>query len=166
MQCKGKLRCARCGGQHDYGKCEKEAKMKCNCGGEHSAAFGGCVVQREAREAQRVKVLSKVSYAEALKKVRETEANNQAPSGRVQRNLVQSGSNITESQVTNQSQVPVENKEDDSILVVKKVNCMVFICHTINVAAQLTKKSDRIKTIVQAAGKFLNIRDIKADQIH
>ena len=67
--------------------------------------------------------------------------------------------------VTNQSQVPVENK-DDSILVVKKVNFMAFICHTINVAAQLKKKSDRIKTIVQAAGTFLNIRDIKADQIH
>ena len=62
--------------------------------------------------------------------------------------------------------VLVKNKEDDSILVVKKVNVMAFICHTINVAAQLKKKSDRIKTIVQAAGKFLNIRDIKADQIH
>lgn len=36
QQCKGKLRCARCGGQHEYGKCEKDAKVKCcNCEGEH-----------------------------------------------------------------------------------------------------------------------------------
>lgn len=60
QQCKGKLRCARCGGQHEYGKCEKDAKIKCcNCGGEHNAVFGGREVQREAREAQREKILSK-----------------------------------------------------------------------------------------------------------
>lgn len=41
-QCKSKMRCARCGGEHEYGKCEREAKIKCcNCGGEHSAAYGG-----------------------------------------------------------------------------------------------------------------------------
>lgn len=28
------------------------------------------------------------------------------------------------------------------------------------------KKSDRIKAIVEAAGKFLDMRNIKADQIH
>lgn len=39
QQCKGKLRCACCGGKHEYGKCEKDAKGQCcNCGGEHSAA--------------------------------------------------------------------------------------------------------------------------------
>lgn len=43
---------------------------------------------------------------------------------------------------------------------------MVFICHTINVASQLKKKSDRIKAIVEAAERFLDIRDVKADQIH
>lgn len=51
QQCKGKMRCARCGGQHEYGKCEKETKIKCcNCGGEHSAELGGCEVQRDRKK--------------------------------------------------------------------------------------------------------------------
>ncbi len=44
-------RCAKCGGEHDHGKCNKDAKLKCcNCGGEHSAAYAGCVVQKQAKE--------------------------------------------------------------------------------------------------------------------
>ena len=34
QQCKLKQRRAKCGGKHDYGKCNKDAKLKCcNCGG-------------------------------------------------------------------------------------------------------------------------------------
>lgn len=73
-QCKGKPRCARCGGEHEYGNCGKDAKIKCcNCGGEHSAAFGGCPVQRQAREIQKYKISNQVSYADAAKKVKEIE---------------------------------------------------------------------------------------------
>jgi len=165
QQCKGKLRCARCGGQHEYGKCEKDAKIKCcNCGGEHSAAFGGCEVQREAREAQKVRFLNKVSYAEALKKVRET--NHRNDSKMVQRNTTPI--NKTQIQITGQMQKGCDHKckIDDDTLILKKVNFVGFICYTINVASQLKKKSDRIKAIVEAAEKFLDMRDIKADQIH
>lgn len=130
QQCKGKLSCVRCGGQHKYGKCEKDAKIKCNCGGEHSAAFGGCEVKREAREARKVKILNKVSYAEALKKVRETGSNNKNSSGIVQRNIT-----------------PVNQTQNQ-------------------IPAHTQKKSDRIKAIVEAAGKLLDMKDIKADQIH
>lgn len=50
-------------------KCEKDAKVKCcNCGGDHSAAYGGCIVQKEAKEVQRVKIMS---TTEALKQVKE-----------------------------------------------------------------------------------------------
>ena len=41
--------------------------MCCNCGGEHNAAFGGCQVQREAREAQRYRISHDALYAEAVK---------------------------------------------------------------------------------------------------
>ena len=51
-----------------------------------------------------------------------------------------------------------ECKVNDESLVVNKINFVAFICHTINVAAQLKKKSDRIKTIVEAAGQFLDVR--------
>jgi hypothetical protein len=62
-QCKGKKRCAKCGGAHDYGECGSNVKC-CNCGGEHSAAFDGCQVQREA---QRSRISHDVSYAVAIK---------------------------------------------------------------------------------------------------
>lgn len=69
-QCKGKKRCAKCGGAHDYGECGSNVMAKCcNCGGEHSAAFGGCKVQREA---QRYIMTDPVSYAEAIKQIGRT----------------------------------------------------------------------------------------------
>ena len=167
QQCKGQLRCARCGGQHEYGKCEKDAKVKCcNCGGDHSAAFGGCEVQREAREVQRVKITNKVSYAEAIKKVRGTVTINKTPSGMEQSITIQNVRNTPKSNLQIQPHSATKSTEDDDVLGVKKVNFVVFICHTVNVALQLKKKSDRIKAIVEAAGQFLDIKYIKADQIH
>lgn len=72
-QCKGKQRCARCGGDHEYGKCGQDMKVKCcNCGDEHSAAFGGCPVQRQAREVQKYK-LTFLSYADAARQVKESD---------------------------------------------------------------------------------------------
>lgn len=69
-QCKGKERCARCLGDHAFGKCGKDVPVKCcNCGGDHSAAFGGCEIQKQEREVQRYKILNKVSYAQAVKSV-------------------------------------------------------------------------------------------------
>ena len=80
QQCKWKQRCAKCGGEHDYGKCTKDAKLKCcNCGGEHSAAYAGCVVQKQAKEVQRYKIVNKVSNAEAVKSVAAIESKQRRP---------------------------------------------------------------------------------------
>jgi len=69
-QCRGKIRCAKCGGEHKYGECEQDAVLKCcNCGGNHSAAYGGCEKHKEAKEVQKCKMIHKVSYAEAVKKI-------------------------------------------------------------------------------------------------
>ncbi len=69
--CKGKIHCAKCGGEHEYGKCEEGVEIKCcNCGGGHSAAYAGCPVQQEAREVQKVKTVQNVTYAEATRKVK------------------------------------------------------------------------------------------------
>ena len=68
--CKGKQRCGRCAGEHEYGKCERGAKLKCcNCGGEHTSAYRGCEISKRAEEVQRVKTLQGVTYAEAVRKV-------------------------------------------------------------------------------------------------
>ena len=62
QQCTWRQRCAKCGCEHEYGKCNKDAKLK-GCNWEHSAAFTGCVVQRRAKEVQRIKITNKGSYA-------------------------------------------------------------------------------------------------------
>ena len=66
--CKGRKRCAKCGGEHEYGKCGAGVGPKCcNCGGEHSAAFWGCEVMKREVAVQQIKVKEKVSYANAVK---------------------------------------------------------------------------------------------------
>lgn len=41
--CKRSQRCGKCGGNHEYGQCEEGVERKCcNCGGDHTAAYGGC----------------------------------------------------------------------------------------------------------------------------
>lgn len=60
-----KVRCVKCGGEHEYDKCTEMNGLKCcNYGGPHSA---GCEVQIKAREVQKYKAENKVTYAEAVK---------------------------------------------------------------------------------------------------
>lgn len=55
--CKGKIRCSKCGGEDKYDECEEGARKNfCNCGGKHSAAYGGCEVYKRMQEVQKVKV--------------------------------------------------------------------------------------------------------------
>ena len=69
--CRGKQRCGRCAGEHEYGKCKEGTKLKCcNCGGEHTSAYRGCEISKKVAEVQRVKISQGISYAEALKKVK------------------------------------------------------------------------------------------------
>ena len=61
VKCKEMKICTNCGGEHDYGECGSNVKVKsCNCGKgvrrPHGASFGGCQVQREVREAQRYRI--------------------------------------------------------------------------------------------------------------
>ncbi len=60
--CQGKVRCVQCGDEHDYDKCTEVNGLKySNCGGSHSAAYGGCEVQIKAREVQKYKAEHKVT---------------------------------------------------------------------------------------------------------
>ena len=57
VACRAKNRCAKCGGDHEYGNCGEGTKIKCcNCGGEHSAAYKGCIAHKRAIQVQNVKV--------------------------------------------------------------------------------------------------------------
>lgn len=76
--CKGIKRCARCGGEHDYGECGEGVRPKCcNYGGGHSAAYWGFEVMRRETEIQNVKRKERVPYAEAIKRVEQTKGINE-----------------------------------------------------------------------------------------
>ena len=71
--CSGTQTCARCGGAHEYGNCGVGVEPKCcNCGGAHSAAYWGCAVMKRESEIHNMKVKNKLSYAEAVKRVDQT----------------------------------------------------------------------------------------------
>lgn len=159
-------------GEHEYGKCDKDAKTRCcNCGGEHSAAFGGCPVQRQAREVQKYKIINQVSYADAVKKVKESELARSKDTRVASNTNLSVGRQSAEilSHTENQKQTEIitccKNINEDT-LVMDKISFVTFICKIVNVAMQQQRKSDRIKTIVQAATELLGIKDIKAEMIH
>lgn len=47
-------------------KCKATTSKCCNCGGDHSAAYRGCEVQKQAQHIQRYKI-DKTTYADAVK---------------------------------------------------------------------------------------------------
>lgn len=71
--CRGKQRCPRCAGEHEFEQCRNLDRPKCvNCGSlGHSSAYLGCPYRKQVSKAQYIKVTQKVSFAEALKNVRE-----------------------------------------------------------------------------------------------
>ncbi len=152
--CKGKIHCAKCGGEHEYGKCEEGVEIKCcNCGGGHSAAYAGCPVQQEAREVQKVKTVQNVTYAEATRKVKgivETKSTN------VQGIRVES--------YTQKGVNPARNESDLQIMM-NKTDFVAFICAVINGMSQVERKSDKLK-IIGCANKFLKLTGVTAEEVH
>lgn len=67
--CRGSVRCPKCGGSHGYDQCSKESPSCLHCGGDHSVAFTGCPKYKEAKEVQTFRIKNKVSYAQAVKAV-------------------------------------------------------------------------------------------------
>lgn len=79
--CKGRRRCARCGEDHDYEQCShKEQPRCCNCGGNHTVAYGGCEVLKREKEIQQVRIQGKMTYAEAVRIVNQRGGNGEISS--------------------------------------------------------------------------------------
>lgn len=153
--CKGKMRCAKCGGEHEYGKCEEGTEIKCcNCGEGHSAAYAGCPIQQEAREIQKIKIVQNITYAEATRKIKA-----RAETTRVK---VQ-GINA---EFSNQKNANPTRNESDELFVMNKIGFVAFICAVINGTTQVERKSDKLKIIVGCANKFLKLTGISAEEVH
>lgn len=143
--CKGKQRCGRCAGEHEYGKCEEGARLKCcNCEGEHASAYRGCEAGKKAAEVQRIRVSQGMSYAEAVKKVVTTQ---------------QDPTKIMRVESSNRSCGGCTKIKEDA-LIVSKNEFVLFMVEVINCSAQRRSKTEKIKIIVKAAEKYLNIKGL------
>ena len=142
-QCKGK-RCARCGGDHEYGKCGTGVKPKCcNCGGEHSVAYWGCEAMKREITVQQIKVNEKISYGEAARRASQESFNSK------QQNR--------EKQTVTSSVQEIEKR----MVEVKEKRLVTFIAGVINATADVKSKTERIHIIVKAAVHHLDMRGIR-----
>ena len=146
--CKGKLRCSKCSGEHEYGKCEENAKLKCsNCGGEHSSAYRGCEVSKRMQEVQRLRVTEGISYAQAARKVPSPRGVRTVSPGQVTRNERQ----------TKEAECKKCEKIKDDTLIVSKSDFVLFMAEVINCSAQTERRTKKIQIIVDAAEKYLGV---------
>lgn len=143
ITCKGRRRCARCGEDHEYGHCNHEQPKCCNCGGSHSVAYGGCEVMRREMEVQRAKIQNKISYAEAVKMVSNSDERN-----RVERQI---------------TKVPDQAKEGIVMVDLKKL--VTFIAGVINATMEVKSKTERIQIIVKAAVHHLDIKEMTWEEV-
>lgn len=132
--CKGKRRCGKCGGEHEYVECGDSGERKCNCGGDHTAAYGGCPVRKKAIAIQQARTSRIRSYADAVKTV---QRENKEEKQREMQVLHRGGS----------------AKED----VIHTETLVLFIAYVVNCSDQAKTKTEKNNIIVKAASKFLNI---------
>jgi hypothetical protein len=150
--CRGRQRCAKCGGEHEYGNCEEGVKPKCcNCGGEHSAGYGGCQVRRNAVKVQNVKITEGLTYAEAIKKVKMNEKQ-------------EVEEKVADMRMRNERSN--QGKEDDIKITEDKMAFLTFIVEVVNCSAQTESRTERTRIILRAAEKYLNIVGITVEQIN
>lgn len=156
------------------GPIQKVELKCCNCVGQHSAAYGGCEKQKEAREVQKFKIIHQVSYAEALKKVHDNDRNSQRPTYPPEQNRRSENAETSDKGRGNDRRHGREQTQQASINTIPEVNeykakisaetmlvnknsFVAFICSKVNVTVQHTRKSDRIKSVVEAAKNYLGI---------
>lgn len=143
--CKGKRRCARCSGDHEYGKCGEEVRPKCcNCGGNHSVAFWGCEVMKKEVKVQQIKLKENISYVEAVKRTEQEKKN-------------QSGEST--------KRVSREDHQEKKEKWEEKKKIVTFIAGVINATAEVRSKTERIQIIVKAAIHHLDMAGLKWEEV-
>uniref|UniRef100_A0A146QDP1 Zn-dependent peptidases, insulinase domain-containing protein n=1 Tax=Fundulus heteroclitus TaxID=8078 RepID=A0A146QDP1_FUNHE len=148
LVCKGKERCAKCGGEHKYEECKGDQIKCCNCGGQHNVAYGGCEARKRAAEIQQLKTAKNISYAEAAKKVLEG------------KRTIQGGSQIQ--QIARSEQ----NQRNMSGLDITMDKLILFMAYVINCTDQVKQKTEKIKIIVKGAEKFFSAKDLSWELIN
>jgi hypothetical protein len=68
--CHGKQKCVVCSGAHSLKDCTGNSPKCGNCGGAHTASYGGCAYMKEAKEVEKLRAECKLSYRDAVAKVK------------------------------------------------------------------------------------------------
>lgn len=153
LVCKAKMRCARCGGEHEFGKCGEGVGVKCcNCGGNHNVAYGGCEVRKKAVEVQQEKSKNNRTYAEAVRAV--NDRYRQSGTERVEYGKISEGTGRMD-----------EGRIPEDAMIVTKRNFVLFMVEVINCTAQTERRTEKLQIIVKAAERFLDIRGLKCEDI-
>ena len=128
----------RCGEPHLFEQCPKKDSPKCiNCGGAHSAAYGGCDAAKTATEIQKVKVEKKITYAQAAKIVTE----------KTKHNNDEGPTQPTKENTKSESSKPPNSKENEMQTDQKpSVSINENIPHTFNSGPPPTTKAQHIST--------------------
>ena len=143
--CRGNKRCGRCAKESCQEECkERNEPAKClHCGGEHYVGSSQCPrKEREVKVNKIRKEKKRISYAEALRRV---EGNNE----------------MTETQEEPKKQ---ENGTERGIYLDRK-RFLAFIAMVINCAVEIKGKSERIKMILDAARRFLDVEDVSGEDL-
>ncbi|XP_072302084.1 uncharacterized protein [Eucyclogobius newberryi] len=164
--CRGRQRCGKCAGDHEYGKCDVGAKLKCcNCGEEHSSAYGGCRFSKRAAEVQKIKVSQGISYADAVKKVSSNEFRVNTERGA---SAAPSQGEMREASVAPKKCEGFKSggpkcagsRINENTLVVDREDFVLFMVDVVNCAAQTQSRTERIRIIAKAAGRFLGTKEL------
>ncbi len=150
--CRGNRGCAKCGGKLDMLECNVEDSKCCNCGGTHMASFWRCPHFKRAKHVQEVRDQYKVSYAEAVKRVggyREV---------RSVAGVIQGGSLVSSPPLT-----PVMSPDT---IVVKKESLLAFMADVVYATKKTGSRSDIIKAVAEAAGRFLGMKNYEPQTLH
>lgn len=143
--CREQRRCARSGGDHEYGKCGAGLQPKCcNCGGAHNVAYGGCEMMKRKNNIQKIKTERRITYAEAARVAKE-----------------QNRSMIVHEEMKAQEQQKCTN---DRIYVDKR-DLVTFTAGVINSTAEVKSKNDKIQLVVKAAVNHLGLVGLTWEEV-
>lgn len=144
--CRGSKTCGRCGKEGCKEECKEEPAKCLHCGGEHHVGSSQCPrKQKEMRVNKIRKGKQGMSYAEAVKKVE--------------------GSNeTTETTITTQEPKQSANATERGIYIDQK-RFLAFIAMVINCSVEIQSKSERIKMILHAAKRFLDVGDVSGEDL-
>lgn len=154
--CRSKLRCPRCGGQHTYDDCvNKESPTCCNCGGSHSAAYGGCPAKKQADKVQYVRITENISYSQAVKLLHSKESppvviNSPVPARSTHASFVSGVSTnfVPAQSVATQTEGSAQTQTDTVISDQLMSNLIAFIVDILFTSLKLDKQPDRVKLIM------------------